>query len=278
MKIYPKISCQEYGKEMEEVLKKSEGIEIQFFDEKNITEPFNFKKEVKKNKKKYPNLREITVHPPLKDYNLEIIFLKDENIFRKQLKQLVKLSKSLNITINLIYHTHIPLKEYISTNLDKRLCKCLKIIEGSNVYVLIENLIANSLVEKNECTALEICKYINHPNLRMCLDTTHIHCKANILKKDYYEMVKNELNKQDCEKYVKQIHFAATLKNDGYIDIKGTHGRKHESIEDVKEEYKWLEELGLRDKIFVTEVSEEDYYSRKDQLEEIKMLEEVVSL
>ena len=31
----------------------------------------------------------------------------------------------------------------------------------------------------------------------------------------------------------------------------------------------------MEDKIFVTEVSEEDYYSRKDQIKEIKMLEKM---
>ena len=274
MKIYPKISVQEYGKEMEEVIKKSEGIEIQFFDEKNITEPFNFKKEVKKNKKKYPNLKEITIHPPLHNYNIEILFLKDENIVKNQLKQLVKLSKKYEINLNIIYHTYIPWRQYISTGLDKRILKCLKIIEGTNVTVLIENMISSFLEEKNEITAIEVCKNINHPNVRMCLDTTHLRSKANILKKDYHEIINDGLNKQDCEKFVKQIHFAAALNNDGYIDKK-THGRKHENIEDLKEEYKWLEELGLRDKIFVTEVGEEDYYSRKDQLEEIKMLQEI---
>lgn len=271
MKIYPKISPQDIGYEMTEKIKKSEGIEIQFFDECGITEPFNFEDEVIKRKKEFPNLKEITIHPPLDNYNLELIFLKNENIFEEQLYKLVELSKKLEIKLNLIYHTYMPVRQYISTNLDKKLKEKLKIVEKTNVNVLIENLFM-MLDEKEECTPIEICKHINHTNLRCCLDITHLHCKANSLKKEYYQMVKNELNPEDCKKYIYQIHFAAALNNDGYIDKK-THGRKHLKFEDLKEDLEILKELGLKDKNYITEVSEDDYYLRKDQLAEISMLE-----
>jgi hypothetical protein len=132
------------------------------------------------------------------------------------------------------------------------------------------------LDEKDECAALEVCKLLDHPNVRCCIDTTHLHCKANIYKRDFLEMVRSDLNAEDCDKYVKQIHFAATLNNDGYISKKN-HGRVHENIEDLREEYNWLKELGMGDKHFVTEVGEEDYYSRADQIREIKMLKEITS-
>ena len=167
----------------------------------------------------------------------------------------------------------MPVKQYISTYLDQRVKDVLRIIEGEDVTILIENLFM-LLDEKEECSAVEICKHINHPNLRCCLDTTHIHCKANILKKDFYDMISKELNKDDCEKYIKQIHFASALNNDGYIDKK-THGRKHENIDTLRAEYEWLVGLGLKDKNYITEVSEEDYYTRADQLAEIDMLEQV---
>lgn len=152
----------------------------------------------------------------------------------------------------------------------------MKTLEGTNVTILIENLFM-MLDEKEECSALEICKHINHPNLRCCLDTTHLHCKANILKKDFYKMILQELNRDYCGEYIKQIHFASALKNDGYIDKK-THGRKHTDIQALKSEYDWLCELGLKDKIYVTEVSEDDYYTRKNQIEEIEMLKNVAKI
>ena len=148
----------------------------------------------------------------------------------------------------------------------------LKIIENTQVTMLIENIYM-ILDEKNKCSALEIVKYMDHPNLRTCIDTTHVNCKARIYKKDLIEMVNEELKAEDCEKYVKQVHFAAAIKNDGYIDKK-THGRKHESKEDLRKEYDWLCKHGMRDKNYITEVSEENYDLRLNQIEEIKMLEE----
>jgi len=276
MKIYPKISPQELGSQMTEKIKKSEGIEIQFFNTKNITESFDFESEVTKRKKEFPNLNEIIVHPPLEDYNIELIFLKDENIFKEQLEKLVELSKKLSINLDFIYHTNLPVRQFVSTHLDIKIKKMLKIIEESNVTILIENLFM-MLDEKEECSAIEICKHINHPKLRCCLDTTHMHCKANILKKDFYKMISEEINKEDSEKFVKQIHFAAALNGDGFIDKK-THGRKHQNFEELVKEYEWLSKFGLKDKNYITEVSEDNYFTRKDQLEEIYMLEKCMQM
>lgn len=273
MKIYPKISHQEFGEEMNNRLKISEGTEIQFFDQNGISSEFDFETQVRLKKSIYPNLKEIIIHPPLIDYNIEIIMLKDENIIKNQLLKMVELTEELNISMDFIYHTYWPVRQYISTGLDNRIKNLLKIVEGKNVTLLIENIFM-MLDEKEECSAVEICKHINHPNLRCCLDTTHMHCKADIYRKDFYEMISKELNKEDCEKYIKQIHFAAALGNDAFM-VKKHHGRKHESIDSLKEEYEWLENLGLKDKNFITEVGEEDYFSRKDQLQEIEWLEEI---
>lgn len=272
MKIYPKMSHQEFCEEMKQRVANSEGVEIQFFNQGKITSEFDFETLVRKTKNEYPNLKEIIIHPPLDDYNIEIIFLKDENIIKNQLIKMVQLSDELNISMDFVYHTYLPVRQYISTGLDLRIKEVLKIIEGKNVTLLIENLFM-MLDEKEECSAIEICKHINHPNLRCCLDTTHIHCKANIYRKDFYEMISKELNKEDCERFIKQVHFASALDNDGFMDKK-THGRKHSSLESLKEEYEWLINLGLKDKNYITEVGEDDYYSRKEQLQEIKWLEE----
>lgn len=271
MKIYPKIAGFNYSDEMKKRIQKSEGLEIQFFDQNGITSEFDFVTEVIENKRIYPQLKEIIIHPPLSDYNIELLFLKDENIIKNQFENLVKLSDMLDIHICFIYHTGITVDQYISTGLDKRFMNLLKILEGKKVTILIENLYM-LLDEKEECTPIEVCKYINHPNLMSCIDTTHLHCKANILKKDFYQMIDKELNADDCKKYVKQIHFASVLNNDGYR-LKNTHGRMHKSFESLKSEYDWLCKKNMGDKTFISEVSEEDYFFRKDQLEEIRMME-----
>lgn len=270
-KIYPKLSAQAFGNEFEEIIKESDGIEIQFFDENGITSPFNFEDEIRNKKSLYSNLKEIVIHPPLSNYNIELIFFKDENIFRNQIIKMAELSKELCIDISMVYHTYWPVRQFVSTGLIDRIRNQVKLIEGTNVTILIENLFM-MLDEKDECSALEVCKLLDHPNIRCCIDTTHLHCKANIYKSDFLEMVNKELNPIDCERYVKQVHFAAALDNDGYIDKKRTHGRKHNDFESLKEEFEWLKRMGMKEKHYITEVSEEDYYARADQIEEINML------
>ena len=49
----------------------------------------------------------------------------------------------------------------------------------------------------------------------------------------------------------------------------------HESIEELAKEYEWLKNHGMGEKNYITEVSEDDYSTRVDQIEEIKMLKEV---
>lgn len=273
MKIYPKLSYQDFDEEMKQIVLQSEGIELQFFDENGITSEFNFSDEIRKRKKEFPHLKEIVVHPPLNDYNIEHIILKDSKIIENQLKELVKLSEELDIKLAINYHTYWTKDQYVSTGLDKKIKELLKIIEGTKVVLLIENLFM-ILDGRIGCPALEICKEINHPNLRTCIDTTHVHCKSNIWEIDFEKMINQDFNPDDCEKFVKQIHFAACLNNDGYIQ-KGTHGRVHPSEEELKKEVEWLKRYKMENKIFVTEVSEEDYYSRVDQIKEIKMLEKI---
>ncbi len=274
MRIYPKISIQDISEEMKEIIRNSEGIEIQFFDENDILEEFDFEKQIIRRKGEFPNLKEIIVHPPLENYNLELLVLKNREMVKKQLNKLVELSEKLDIELCIIYHTYLTQKQYKATGLSDIIKEYMKILENKKVTMLIENLFM-MLDEKKECSAIEICKYINHPNLKACIDTTHMHCKANIYKKDFNKMIHEELNKEDCKKYVKQIHFASALENDGYIEKKRTHGRKHESFESLKKEIDWLEEFEMIDKNYITEVSEEDYYSRKDQIEEIRMLKQL---
>lgn len=274
MKIYPKTSLQDMSEEMNEINRNSEGMELQFFHEKDIADEFNFENLIRQRKKEFPNLKEIIVHPPLSNYNIELLVFKNKELIAKQLTKLVELSKELNIKLCINYHTYWTKEQYRASGLADIIKEYLKIIENTDVIMLIENLYM-ILDEKDSCSVIDICKYIDHPNLRACIDTTHVHCKANIYKKDFNTMIHQEFNKEDCEKYVKQIHFAAALDNDGYIK-KQTHGRKHESYESLKEELAWLEEYGMKDKIYVTEVSEEDYFTRVDQIEEIKMLQKAI--
>ncbi len=273
MNIYPKLSFQKFSNEMEKIISKSDGTELQFFDEDGKSEEFNFEDLTREYKKRYNNLKEIVIHPPVSNYNIELIMLKNEKIVENQFKKLVQLSEELNITTSFVYHTYWTKKQFEVSGLANRLKKLLKIVENKNVYILIENLYMIP-DEKNECAALEICKLIDHPNFKMCLDTTHMHCRSNIYKYNFNDLIDKLLKPEECEKYVRQIHFAAAINNDGYID-KSTHGRVHQNIEEVKKEIDWLKKYKMLDKNFITEVSEDDYFIRQDQIKEIKMLEEL---
>ena len=57
--------------------------------------------------------------------------------------------------------------------------------------------------------------------------------------------------------------------------LKIMENEKHPNEDELRKELEWIKKYKMEDKIFVTEVSEEDYYSRKDQIKEIKMLEKM---
>ena len=77
MKIYPKTNEKLEGLEkFEETINKYRGIEIQYF-QKSDDELVDFQIEepIKRILKKFPNIEEITIHPPLCNYELEIVLL-----------------------------------------------------------------------------------------------------------------------------------------------------------------------------------------------------------
>ena len=61
---------------------------------------------------------------------------------------------------------------------------------------------------------------------------------------DFLRFIQEYLDKELCEKYVYQIHFATALNNDGFID-KRTHGRVHENENSMIDDLKWMMEYNL---------------------------------
>ena len=93
MKIYPKTNEYLEGiEEFEKTLKEYKGIEIQYFkkSDKELVD-FKIEKPIEQILERYPYIEEITIHPPLCNYELEIVLLKDKNIFLKQIKEIVKM-------------------------------------------------------------------------------------------------------------------------------------------------------------------------------------------
>lgn len=270
MKIYPKTNEYLEGiEEFEKTLKEYKGIEIQYFkkSDKELVD-FKIEKPIEQILERYPYIEEITIHPPLCEYELEIVLLKDKNIFLNQIKTIVRLSKKYNIKINIVEHTRLLMSQAKLTILPV-LEKAKKIMKNTNTKIVFENIYM--MEEQENCSVIELCEYLNSENMKVCIDMCHLYCQAHIYKKKIEEFLEKYLNKEKCQRQVYQIHFAYTAKEDGYID-RTTHAIMHPNEETLYYDAKLLCQYGMGDCNWITEVSEKDYSTRKDQVNEIKML------
>lgn len=275
MNIYPKTCRNFVGMEtLMPFIKKYGGVELQFFDENpgEILAPFEFVSRVDALVERVPEIKEVTIHPPLSHYDIEHVLAKDINMLKTQFEELVEVSKEHNIKVNMVYHTMVDFEYHKALTLDK-LRELLKILEGSQVKIVLENIF---MFMEKKCTVYQIAQAIDHPNLMCCFDICHLHCRANIDKKDVREYAKNYLDKELCKKYTYQVHFSYTANNDGYVDKK-THGVGHTNVDDLRDDFMLLKEYNMTDCNIITEVAEEDYSSRKDQFRELVMLEMVAN-
>lgn len=270
MKIYPKTNEYLEGiEEFEKTLKEYKGIEIQYFkkSDKELVD-FKIEKPIEQILERYPYIEEITIHPPLCEYELEIVLLKDKNIFLNQIKTIVRLSKKYNIKINIVEHTRLLMSQAKLTILPV-LEKTKKIMKNTNTKIVFENIYM--MEEQENCSVIELCEYLNSENMKVCIDMCHLYCQAHIYKKKIEEFLEKYLNKEKCQRQVYQIHFAYTANEDGYID-RTTHAIMHPNEETLYYDAKLLCQYGMGDCNWITEVSEKDYSTRKDQVNEIKML------
>lgn len=275
MKIYPKTNEMFEGiQNLEEAIKKYKGIEIQYFA-KSKTEmvDFEIRKPIEEIIKKYPDIEEITIHPPLYDYELEVLLLKDKRIFLKQIKEMVKLSKKYKIKINIVEHTRLLMSQS-RISIIPILEKAKKIMKGSNTKILFENIYM--MEEQKDCAVLSLCEYLNSENMKVCIDMCHLYCQAHIYKKNIEEFLEKYLDKEKCKRQVYQIHFSYTAGEDGYVDRMNTHALVHPNKETLYYDANLLCEYGMKDCNWVTEVSEKDYKTREDEANEIKMLSEYI--
>lgn len=270
MKIYPKTNEYLEGiEEFEKTLKEYKGIEIQYFkkSDKELVD-FKIEKPIEQILEMYPYIEEITIHPPLCEYELEIVLLKDKNIFLNQIKTIIRLSKKYNVKINIVEHTRLLMSQAKLTILPV-LEKAKKIMKNTNTKIVFENIYM--MEEQENCSVIELCEYLNSENMKVCIDMCHLYCQVHIYKKKIEEFLEKYLNKEKCQRQVYQIHFAYTANEDGYID-RTTHAIMHPNEETLYYDAKLLCQYGMGDCNWITEVSEKDYSTRKDQVNEIKML------
>lgn len=273
MNIYPKLDKNFNGlKELEKYIKKDKGVELQFFHEDGVWGNYDFNTAINTLMKKIPSIKEITIHPPLDDYDIELVVLKDRKLLETKIEAAIKISKQYNIKINLLYHVSWNMK-MMEQGAIEIIEKSLNLLKETNVNIVLENIFGMNEYEQ-KCTVIEICKKINNPHLRACIDVCHLHCMANIFKLDFDSFMKSYIEKDQASKYVYQIHFSDTKNNDGYIN-KETHGRKHDSLSEALQDYNILKLYNMTNANIITEISEENYNTRKDQVDEIKLLEKI---
>lgn len=273
MNIYPKLDKNFNGlKELEKYIKKDKGVELQFFHEDGVWGNYDFNTAINTLMKKIPSIKEITIHPPLDDYDIELVVLKDMKLLETKIEAAIKISKQYNIKINLLYHVGWNMK-MMEQGAIERIEKSLNLLKETNVNIVLENIFGMNEY-KQKCTVIEICKKINNPHLRACIDVCHLHCMANIFKLDFDSFMKSYIEKDQASKYVYQIHFSDTKNNDGYIN-KETHGRKHDSLSEALQDYNIFKLYNMTNANIITEISEENYNTRKDQVDEIKLLEKI---
>lgn len=272
MKIHPKTNELLEGIEpMRKFIEENKGIEIQYFT-KNKHELVDFEVEnpIRELMKIFPDLEEITVHPPLAYHEIELFLYRKKDLLFSILKQLIDLSNEYNIKINMILHTWYKIQQHeLTTLVDIK--EIAKLLEGTKVTILFENMYM--MYEKDTCSVLDLCEVIDSENIKACIDICHLYCQAQVWHMNVKEFLKVYLDKEKCKRQVKHIHFSATINDDGYLD-KSTHGRCHTNIEKLYEDVDMLLEYKMtaKDINWVTEVSESDYKLRPDQIKELEGL------
>ena len=92
MNIYPKIDKNFNGlKELEKYIKKDKGVELQFFHEDGVWGNYDFNTAINTLMKKIPSIKEITIHPPLDDYDIELVVLKDRKLLETKIEEAIKI-------------------------------------------------------------------------------------------------------------------------------------------------------------------------------------------
>ena len=218
----------------------------------------------------FPDIKTLIVHLPLNDCYLEIIAAINPERLLEEMVSAVSAADKYDIDLYLLYHTAV-MHDAVCRTLEDTLYKMLSIIKRRRITILVENAV---FYPGKILPNLVLCNEFLQPQLKACVDTTHIKCQAKMYDTAPHQFMEEQLShfeSNELNSIVKVIHFAQATENDGYIDKK-THGRRHENFDELKKDVDILEQCGIKDAIYVTEVSEDDYYSRVDQIWEIESL------
>lgn len=263
LKIYPKLDSMFEGEET--ILPYIEdGMEIQMLDD-------NFEKAVKHYCNLVPSLKEITLH-----VKMDAVYIDDFIYTSKGIAKIVSyitsiggLQKTYGVKLNILMHLNQSYNEIKNRGGLKAFNIFEEYLNKYDVLLLLENVLAISgALDKREHVT-EFVYLINKTNIKCCLDLCHVYCYLNMMSLRTYVIYKY-LDNDTLDRVVHQIHFSDTLNNDGYADML-THSRAHTALS-INKDLVLLDSLGIIDKPLVTEVLENNYANRVDQLKELKLL------
>lgn len=264
--VYPKIDSKLHGMyALKKHIDQYKGIELQVLAlEKNT---FSFTEEISTLHTLFPNLKEVTVHPPASFCDLEKFLYMGEDLVCKQLEEACALSEELGIQINILYHVNWPFETY------KKLClfsikKMLNTIRGYHVYILLEN---TCQIEEKNCTPLKLCKLFGESNLKVCVNLCNLYKSADIQNEKRETYIKDCLPKEEARKYIYQIHFAYQKE-----EKNGIQTTAHESRKELVDDVSLLLQTGLDTCIWTVDINEEKDNTKQEQMKEIETLEDVL--
>ena len=218
----------------------------------------------------FVSLEEVVLHMPFERHTINA-FISNPALQRSLIELMVdvmRYSDKYDIKIAVLFHVEGSMETFIEGGGYEFTTHLLKIIEGSNAYILVENSLPDfSALKPERVGAIEIIQAINHDKLRACFDICHFKASENALKRTL-ELPLGYLSR------VNEIHFSATLDGDGFLDKKKTHGQIHPDYLSLLTDIKWLVDTGfdLNSAMLTAEISESDYEARPKMLKELSMM------
>lgn len=268
--IYPKIDSKFRGVHvLKKYIDKYKGLELQILClEEGL---FTFEEEVRTLLNLFPNIKEITIHPPTDFCELEKFLYQGDSIILQILEKACTLSSELSIHINILFHVGWSLETY------KKLCtlsirKMLNQIRGYHVYVLLENIPSVNgydMCNSHFCIPLELCKFFGEKQLKVCLNISHMKIDAKRLDQTVEDYIQMYIKKEDTSKYVYQIHFSALSNHEKM------HGIMHQTRNELMKDIELLYQYGMYNCNFITGIRENNYDKRAEQVKEIELLEDI---
>lgn len=271
LRIYPKVDDECGIASVRRFIK--DGVEIQM----TSTEIERVEETINKLMLTEPEIKEITIHSPMVMCDIELNFDSTDRMrfMFKLFKVSTYLSKLYSIRINVLYHCKNDYAYFQHKNQLWNFRRLSNMLKGTRVYLMLENDVSFKKTRTGKEPVISTINMLRDSRIVMCFDICHAHATINTLNRSGEDVeLLDMFYDSNLNNIVRQVHFSATLDNDGYIDM-STHGRVHPTIEDLQEDLDILKKLNIKKANIVTEIIDKDYNTRVDQVQELEFFEQL---